>query len=126
MKRLGIAVLTLAALATAQTASAHHSGAMFDGAKTLTVTGTVKDFDWGNPHAWIHVMAPGQKDSAMALWTIECSTINIIARKGWKANSLKPGDKVSMVVRPAKDGSNEGLILNVKLANGSTLYDHDY
>jgi hypothetical protein len=125
MKRLAIAVLALASLLTAQTASAHHSGAMFDGAKTLNITGTVKDFDWGNPHAWIHILAPGP-DGQMVVWTIECSTINIIARKGWKPTSLKPGDKVTVSVRPARDGTTEGLILNVKLANGSVLYDHDY
>lgn len=123
MKTRYAAALVLAAL-SAGPAFAHHAGAMFDATKTVTVSGTVKDFQWANPHAWIHVLSPGA--SGAEEWTMECSAINIIARKGWKSSSLKPGDKVVLSVHPAKDGSKAGLVLNVKLPSGEVLPDHDY
>ena len=125
MKPLIAAALALSVLANASGASAHHSGAMFEPAKTVTLAGTIKEFKWINPHAWVHIVVPDAK-GAMQEWQVECSTINIIARKGWKPNSMKPGDKVTVVLRPAKDGGAMGLVMNVKLANGTVLVDHDY
>ncbi len=125
MKPLIAAALAVSVLATAGSASAHHSGAMFEPAKTVSLVGTVKEFKWINPHAWVYIMAPDGK-GAMQEWQVECSTINIISRKGWTANSLKPGDKVTLLVRPAKDGRTEGLMMNATLPSGKVLYDHNY
>lgn len=125
MKPLIAAAIALCVLTNANGASAHHSGAMFEPAKTVTLTGTIKEFKWINPHAWVHIMAPDAKGE-MQEWQVECSTINIISRKGWTAKSLKPGDKVALVVRPAKDGRAEGLMMNATLPGGKVLYDHNY
>lgn len=125
MKMRLMIVTALGVVALAAPALAHHAGAMFDTTKSVTVSGTVKDFQWANPHAWIHFMAPGPGGAAVP-WTAECSAINIIARKGWTSSALKPGDKVTLTMRPAKDGSNTGLVTSVKLPNGSVLVDHDY
>ncbi len=125
MRRIAAAALGLGLLAAASGALAHHSGAMFEPTKTITLTGTIKEFNWTNPHAWVHIMAPNAA-GVVHPWAVECSTINIIARKGWKATSLKPGDRVTMVVRPARDGRAEGLMMNVTLPGGTILYDHNY
>ena len=106
-------------------ASAHHSAAMFDHDKITPLTGTVKEFQWKNPHAWIILMAPGAS-GPMTEWTIECSSINILARKGWTGQSFKAGDKISLTMHPMKDGSAAGFILKTSTADGHSLTDHDY
>lgn len=122
-KLFGLAGLAAAALAGP--AAAHHSGAMFDGDKTLALTGVVKDFRWANPHATIEMLvstpAGAQED-----WSFECSTPNILVRKGWSLHTLKPGDKISLEARPERDGGKAGLLLNVTTASGVNLKDHDY
>jgi hypothetical protein len=112
-----------AALAVAMPAAAHHSGAHFDPVKSVTLTGVVKAFDWSNPHAWLMVEVADEK-GAMKEWAFECSSINIIARKGWSAGAFKPGDKVVVSARPARDGSPAGLLLTAVGPSGSVLKDH--
>lgn len=122
-KLSGLAVL--AALAVAAPASAHHSGAMFDHAKTVTLDGTIKEFKWLNPHASIEVMVANPA-GAMEEWSIECSTPNILVRKGWSLHSLNPGDKVSLTMHPMKDGGHAGFVMAVTTPAGAMLKDHDY
>lgn len=106
-------------------ALAHHSAAMFDHTKVVTLNGTIKEFQWKNPHAWLIVLAPGPSGSATE-FVVECSTINILARKGWTSQSFKPGDKVSLSMNPTKDGTAAGFILKATTADGHELPDHDY
>jgi hypothetical protein len=115
----------LAALALAAPAAAHHSGAMFDHTKTVTLTGVVKEFRWSNPHASIEVMVANPA-GAMEQWSIECSTPNILVRKGWSLHSFNPGDKVSMTMHPMRDGGHAGFVMAVNTASGEVLKDHDY
>ena len=117
------ALMLAGACACAPVAFAHHSGAQFDAAKTVTITGVVKAFDWTNPHASVVVTAPG-KAGAMAEWDFECSSVNIIARHGWSRDALKPGDKVTIVAYPMRDGSPAGLLRTITLPGGKTLEDH--
>jgi hypothetical protein len=112
-----------AAVACAPSAFAHHSGAQFDAARTVTVTGVVKAFDWTNPHTNVQVAAPG-KGGGMETWEFECSSVNIIARHGWSRDALKPGDKVTVVAHPMKDGSSAGLLRTITLPGGKVLEDH--
>jgi hypothetical protein len=118
-----LAASLAAAFALAPAAFAHHSGASFDAAKTVTVTGVVKAFDWTNPHTSVLVTAPG-KGGAMETWDFECSSVNIIARHGWSREAMKPGDKVTVVAHPMKDGSPAGLLRTITLPGGKTLEDH--
>jgi hypothetical protein len=106
-------------------AFAHHSGAMFDNAKTITLTGAVTEFKWMNPHGSIELMAsePGGQPK---LWSIELSTPNILVRHGWSAHSLKPGDMVSLTAHPMRDGGAAGMVLAVTAPGGAVLKDHDY
>ena len=122
---IGGAVAGLTILAASGPAHAHHSAAMFDRDKVVTLNATVKAWKWTNPHAWIQVVAPGA-NGATSEWNFECSTINILARKGWTIKSFKPGDKIEVTAHPMKDGTTAGLIMTVKTPDGRTLVDHDY
>lgn len=113
------AVATMAA-----PAFAHHSAAMFDQAKTVTITGAVKEFKWLNPHASIEVIS--MEGGQQKVWAIECSTPNILVRRGWSMHSLKPGDMVTLQAHPMRDGGAAGLAMTVSVAGGATLKDHDY
>ena len=115
----------LVALASAAPALAHHSGAMFDHNKTVTLDGTIKEFRWVNPHASIEVMVANPAGGSDE-WSIECSTPNILVRKGWSLHSLNPGDKVSLTMHPMKDGGHAGFVMAVTTPSGATLKDHDY
>ena len=107
-------------LALLGTAAAHHSTAMYDYTKTVKLTGTVRQFQWTNPHCFVQVIALNEQGKEVE-WAIETGTPVISARKGWSKNSLKPGDKVSMVIRPLRDGSPGGTLHTVTLADGKVL-----
>lgn len=101
-------------------AVAHHSTAMYDYTKSVTLTGTVRQFQWTNPHCFVQVIAPDEQGNEVE-WAIETGTPLISARKGWTKNSLKPGDKVSLVISPLRDGANGGTLRTVTLADGKVL-----
>jgi hypothetical protein len=101
-------------------AVAHHSTAMFEPDKRVTLSGTVTDFQWTNPHAWIQVTVPGA-DGQAADWSFECGSPNTLSRQGWKPSTLRPGDAVTIVANPMKDGTNAGLMYTVTLADGRVL-----
>jgi hypothetical protein len=119
--RIGILALAgCLAVAAASPAVAHHSFAMFDRDKQVTLVGTVKDFQYSNPHSWIQltVMTPGGDDEE---WTIEALSPNVLSRSGWKRNSLMPGQKVTLSIYPMRDGTHGGNLISVTLPDGSTL-----
>jgi Family of unknown function (DUF6152) len=112
----------LVVLASGTVASAHHSFAMFDQSQQVTLKGTVSEFQWTNPHAWIHLDVPnanGVKDT----WQVELNSPNNLKRQGWKSTSIKPGDQVTLVLNPLKDGSKGGLFVSITLPDGSVLGD---
>jgi hypothetical protein len=108
MSRVLTYILTaVAVLLTASSALAHHSFAMFDQSKAVTLQGTVKDFRWSNPHVFIQLLVKndaGNEDE----WSIEMTSPEHLARVGWKPAALKPGDKVTLVIHPMRDGSTGG------------------
>ena len=118
IKTLVIAA-AVAASGLAAPAFAHHSFAMFDSSKQVTLVGTVKEFQWTNPHTWVQLNVP--TSGKVVEWSIEGGSPNGLARRGWKSSSLKPGDKVTIVVSPMKDGSNGGSLKTVTLADGKVL-----
>ncbi len=120
---MNLKVLSLAGIASslfALPALAHHSFAMFDQSKVVYVTGKVKQFEWVNPHAWLHltIAAPDGKE---ATWSFEGGSIAQLASLAWKPESFRVGDEVRIGFRPMKDGSRGGQIMNVTLANGQKL-----
>jgi len=117
-KTLGLAVAALA-LSPAAPAFAHHSFAMFDQTKIVTLEGTVGEFQWTNPHAFIELdVANGGK---VTRWALELNSPNNLTRQGWHRTSLKPGDKVTVQFNPLRSGKPGGLFLDVKLPDGKML-----
>ena len=100
--------------------SAHHSFAPFDMGAEKTISGTVKQFDWTNPHTWIWVNVP-DGHGGVETWAIEGMSPNFLGRRGWTKSSLKAGDKVSLVIRPLRDGSKGGMFVRATLADGKVL-----
>jgi|ERR1051326_583008 hypothetical protein len=115
-----IAAVAGFALCAAGPALAHHSFAMFDRDKNLTMSGTVTEFEWTNPHVWIHMSVPDQSGKA-AVWSFEMQAIQADMAGGWRSDSVKPGDKVSIEFHPLKDGSRGGQLVSAVLANGAKL-----
>ena len=115
------AVCALAiALSLVGTAYAHHSAAGVDQSKSVTVEGVVKTFKWANPHSWIEMDVPNAKGENVT-WNVEMTAPGILAKAGWKSTVLKPGDKVTVVVRPMLNGDPGGLFVSVTLPDGRTL-----
>ncbi len=113
-------VLAAGALSIAAPALAHHSFAMFDRDKDVTMSGTVTEFEWTNPHVWIHMSVPDQAGKAV-VWSFEMQAIQADMALGWRADSVKAGDKVSIEFHPLKDGSRGGQLVSATLANGQHL-----
>ena len=112
--------MVLALVAAASTLSAHHSMAGFDRTKSVTITGTVKQFKWANPHCWIEIEGEGP-NGKVALWNFEMTAPSFLVRAGWKRTSLNAGDKVSITGRPMINGDPGALFVSVKLADGTVL-----
>ena len=120
MKRLLLASLLV--LGVVAPALAHHSPAAFEANKTVTLVGTVKEFRWQNPHTWIEVNVPNEKGGGETLWAFELTSPTYLVRAGWKSNTLKPGDKVTISGRPLKSGEpGSAIFTSVTLADGRTL-----
>jgi len=109
----------LAALSAAP-APAHHSFAMFDRDKQITIKGTVKEFQWTNPHVFIQIMIPGA-DGKPQEWSVEGGPPNMLFRQGWEPTTFKPGDQVTLVINPLKSGERGGNFVFANLANGKTV-----
>jgi hypothetical protein len=110
-----ISAITMSAIPAA---FAHHSFAMFDGEKTKVLEGTVKEFQWTNPHSWILLTvdnAEGQPEQ----WAIEMGGPGRLAGQGWTSSTLAPGMKIKAVVHPLRDGANGGQFMAVTLPDGT-------
>ena len=119
---LKIAVFIAIALAAfGIQAQAHHSFAMFDHEKTITVSGTLKEFEWTNPHCWLHVSAVDAGTGRTVEWAFEMGSVGQVAAQGWKADIVKPGDKITVEAHPMKDGSRGGQYDSAKLSDGRTF-----
>ncbi|HUK02138.1 MAG TPA: DUF6152 family protein [Steroidobacteraceae bacterium] len=121
--RMGLAgCFAIAVLSLTSTVHAHHSFAMFDQSKQLPLKGTVKEFQWTNPHAFIEIDVPNA-EGTVELWKIELNSPNNLKRQGWKSTILQPGDKVTVVINPLRDGTKGGLFVSATLADGKVLGD---
>ena len=116
------ALIAAAGLALAAPASAHHSYAAFDRSKTVTVAGTVKAWEWTNPHTWLTVVVPDpKKKGAVLSVALEGSAPATLRAKGWSRLMLKPGDKVSLTMNPRRDGTVGGTLVSLTLPDGKVL-----
>ena len=112
----GVAALSLVGGA----AQAHHSFAMFDRSKEVTVSGTIKEFQWTNPHAYIQVVA---KDSSgkNVEWSMEMGAPMYLYARGWRPSTLKPGQEVKVKINPLRSGQPGGVVLEVTTPDGKTI-----
>jgi len=111
------------ALGSAPPAAAHHSFAMYDPSKLVTLTGTVQDFEWTNPHSIVLLVVDGAANASDSLWSLELPTSpGNLTRMNWTKRSLKPGDRVVIDINPLRDGRHGGSLKKVTLlATGQVL-----
>jgi hypothetical protein len=102
---------------------AHHSFAMFDRVHEVTLSGVIREFQWTNPHSWIQLLVTDASGKVVD-WSLEGGSPNILGRGGWNRLSLKPGEKVSILIYPLKSGEPGGSFLEVHKADGTVLYYH--
>lgn len=118
--KLSVLAVSVALLATAVPASAHHSFAMFDSSRESTIRGTVKEFQWTNPHVWIQVSVVGANGREV-VYSIEGSSPNSLRRQGWTGQTFKPGDRVSITMNPLKNGDPGGSFVRAIMPDGSNF-----
>ena len=107
-------------LATALPVAAHHSFAIFDHTQTYTLKGTVRSFQWTNPHGYIDLEV-AEGPAGIDRYTVELTSINMLRRAGWKSSDVHEGDEVTAVVAPLLNGQHGGLLLELKVPDGRTL-----
>jgi Family of unknown function (DUF6152) len=112
--------LAAAGLAFSTPAFAHHSGAMFDANQIVTLDGTVKEFQWTNPHSWLQMVVPDGKGGSKE-WSLELVSLNVLSHNGWKPGTLKPGDKVQITMHPLKNGDPGGMGVGVTWPDGKQM-----
>jgi len=100
-------------------AAAHHSFAMFDAERQVTLKGTVKEFQWTSPHAWI--MLTVERGGRQQEWAIELNGPSGLVRQGWKPKTLIPGMPVTTVIHPLRDGTNGGQFVEITLPDGTVF-----
>ena len=115
-----LAALALALAAATAPALAHHSYAMFDMTRSIDLKGTVVQFKWTNPHAWL-VLSVKDASGNPVEWNVEMNSPNNLAGLGWKRSTLKAGDDVTITVHPLKENKAGGSFMSVTLANGQSI-----
>jgi Family of unknown function (DUF6152) len=118
MKYRALSLAGIAVAMSAIPALAHHSFAMFDAEKKMTLEGTVKEFQWTNPHSWILLTVANEQGQPQQ-WAIEMGGPAGLARQGWVPKTLTPGMKVQAIIHPLKDGSNGGQLMAITLPDGT-------
>ncbi len=113
------AVATAGVAALVAPAEAHHSFAMFNQREIMTLEGTVREFQWTNPHAFIELEV--RQGNAVRSYSIELNSPNNLTRQGWRRNSLHSGDRVTLRMNPLRNGEPGGLFLDLRKADGTVL-----
>jgi hypothetical protein len=101
-------------MCAAAPAAAHHSFASFDLERLVRVDGVVAEFQWTNPHAWVEIDVT-RPDGEIERWGVEFNSPNNLTRQGWRRDTLEPGDAVSFVINPMRDGRPGGFFYEVTL-----------
>ena len=106
---IALGLISAGAIGDTTPAAAHHSFALFDMTKSVMLEGTVKRFEWTNPHSWIFLNVVSPQDVSDE-WSIELPAAGALAREGWNANYLKAGDRIIVRINPLKDGKKGGRL----------------
>lgn len=115
-----LAVLTtLIATAVITPAVAHHSFAGFDKSKVVTLKGTVKEWQFTNPHSWLEIIVI--EDGKEVEYALEGSSVNTLVRRGWNRSTFKPGEKVTVEIYPSAAGEKSGAFLKATFEDGRVV-----
>ncbi|MGH9237758.1 MAG: DUF6152 family protein [Vicinamibacterales bacterium] len=117
MKTLLPALLALGVLSGGP-ALAHHSFAPYESTLQIKLSGVVSEFRWVNPHVYIEIDAADEKTGEKRHWLIEGASTSILNRAGWKFNMIKPGDRITVIVSPLRNGEPAALLKQITLADG--------
>ena len=109
--------LAISCLGIAEPLLAHHSGASYDSDHQISLTGTVSNFEWTNPHVFIYLDVKDDSGSVVQ-WRVEGNSPNMLARAGWKKEMIKTGDHITVNGAPAKDKAPILRLISLTLANG--------
>lgn len=122
MKRpVQILLACLPSLLLPMLAQAHHSAAMFDAGKDIELKGVVKIFKFENPHVNIVVTVRDEKSGNSTDWYVEAASVRGLAMAGWRKSTLKPGDSVTIIGHPLRDGQPGANLVRATLSDGTTL-----
>lgn len=115
--------LTFSTLCAAGAVLAHHSYAMFDQRQPLLIEGSVARLEYVNPHStvWLYAKKPGGKPGEYDLWAFEAASPGLMARYGWKRDTLKPQERVTVQFFPLRNGQRGGQFIRLFRADGSEL-----
>jgi len=108
-------------LLTTGSLSAHHSTAMYDSQNPVTISGTLKRFEWTNPHAFVYLEVKDEKTGKMVEWEVEMMSLNHLRGYGWTSKTVKQGDTLSATGAPAKSGAPSMIANRMKLADGREI-----
>lgn len=111
------ALLLATAAATTQ---AHHSAAMFDQTRTVELTGTVREFQWSNPHCYIQLLVRDEKGQEQE-WSLEMGAPMYLYNRGWRPSTVKPGDRLKVKLSPLRKGGPGGLLVEATTEDGRSL-----
>lgn len=117
MKRWAVCGGALALALVSPFAVAHHSLTMFDSSSKVTVTGTVRAFQWTNPHAYIHIVAEDEAGRDIE-WRLEMGAPMYLYARGWRPTTLKAGQRIAVTINPLRDGGPGGVVLQVTSEDG--------
>ena len=119
-RKLVLGVAAAASVAVVSAAGAHHSPSMFDFGQTITLSGTVKAFQWTNPHSYIQLLA--EDDSGRTVeWSLEMGAPIYLYNRGWRRSTLKAGDRIRVTAVPLRQGGNGALVQEVASLDGRQL-----
>jgi len=104
-------------------ASAHHSGAMYDREKDVTLDGVVKEWQWTNPHVYLQVLVTDKQGKTVE-WSIEGGAMVNMKRAGWEKTAFGPGDEVSVVFHPLGSGAPGGTVIEATNKKTGQVYKY--
>jgi hypothetical protein len=112
-----------ALLAASGAVFAHHSYTRFDMNRAMTLEGTIKEYQWTNPHVWIQLVVKDPGTGVATEWSIESDSPNMLSRRGWTRHSVKVGDAAVAVIHPTKIKSDNSGALESLTVNGERIGD---
>ncbi|WAT18821.1 DUF6152 family protein [Aurantiacibacter sp. MUD11] len=117
---MGAAAAALLLASGPGSVEAHHSMAMFDQNSEITVTGTVRQFQWSNPHAYIQLVATSDQGEPVE-WSLELGSPVYLYARGWRPRTLRPGQEVRVRINPLRNGRPGGAVLDVTDMDGNAI-----